>query len=63
MLCLAMVLVCGVVLAETDIGTGAIVTQVVIWMRYGLLTVLGTAVTWAMRRYMHSWKDCVLIIR
>jgi len=58
LLCLMMVLACGVALAEGAIDTGAIVTQVVIWVLCGLLTVLGTVATWAMRRYVLPWlKD------
>ncbi len=55
MVCVMLVLLCTSAMAETAIDTGAIVTQVVIWVLCGALTVLGGIATWAAKRYVIPW--------
>ena len=54
-LCLMMVLVAGLALAETTVDTTAIITQVVIWVLCGVLTALSALATWASKIYLIPW--------
>ena len=54
-LCLMMLLVAGLALAETAVDTTAIITQVVIWVLCGVLTALSALATWAAKAYLIPW--------
>ncbi len=61
MVCLMLVLLCTSAVAEVAIDTGAIVTQVVIWVLCGALTVLGGVATWAAKTYVLPWLRDVAV--
>ena len=61
MLCLMLMLLCTGAVAETGIDTGAILTQVVIWVLCGVLTALGAVATWAAKRYVIPWLKDVAV--
>lgn len=61
MLCLMLVLLCTGAVAEMGIDTGAILTQVVIWVLCGVLTALGAAATWTAKRYVIPWLKDVAV--
>ncbi len=60
-LCLMMVLVAGLALAETAVDTTEIITQVVIWVLCGVLTALGALATWAAKKYLIPWLKTTVV--
>ena len=56
-----LVLACTSALAETGIDTGAVLTQVVIWVLCGVLTVLGAVFTWVAKAYIIPWVRDVAV--
>lgn len=55
LLCLMMVLAAGLALAEAEVDTTEVITQVVIWVLCGVLTALGALATWAAKTYLIPW--------
>ena len=61
LLCLMMVLVAGLALAETPVDTTEIITQVVIWVLCGVLTALGALATWAAKKCLIPWLKTTVV--
>jgi hypothetical protein len=56
-----LVLMCASAVAEGAIDTGVILTQVVIWVLCGVLTVLGGVATWVAKKYVVPWLKDVAV--